>query len=46
MSALEDQAAKAEAAAEAARKAEEDRRQAEAELQRHGQAVSGIGARR
>ncbi|MFK4600536.1 hypothetical protein [Streptomyces pristinaespiralis] len=30
-------------AAEAARKAEEARQQAQAELQRHGRAMSGIG---
>lgn len=32
--------------AEAARKAEEARAKAQADLQRHGQAVSGIGGRR
>lgn len=32
-------------AAEAVKKAEEARQQAHAELQRHGQAVSGIGGR-
>ncbi|WP_255345807.1 hypothetical protein [Streptomyces chartreusis] len=41
MSAEEDAA---KAAAEAAARAEQQRLQAMAELQRHGQAVSGIGA--
>lgn len=36
----------AQDAAEAARKAEEARRQAQADLQRHGQAVSGIRGRK
>lgn len=35
----------AQDAAEAARKAEEARRQAEADLKRHGQAMSGIRQR-
>lgn len=33
-------------AAEAAQRAEQQRQQAEAELRRHGQAVSGIGGAR
>ena len=41
----QEQAAAASEAAEAARKAEEARQQAEAELRRHGQAVSGMGVR-
>ncbi|MGW5122386.1 hypothetical protein ACWEQ8_44340 [Streptomyces noursei] len=37
-----DQAARVHEAAEAARKSGEDRRQYEADLRRHGQAMSGV----
>ena len=45
MSAQDDAAKAAAAAAEATAKAEQQRLQAQADLQRHGKAVSGIGAR-
>ncbi|MFF6903388.1 hypothetical protein [Streptomyces hydrogenans] len=45
MTPAEQQAEQAKAASEAAAQAESIRRQMEAELQRHGQAMAGIGGR-